>query len=299
MQSGGAGQESGDLREDGSGWQVADDSPPKSGAALSNELGLHAPKCSRFQLSVRFLVFLVILEAAALVLQHTRSFEFMEQLQLVEHIPWFAGQRPDLAINVTGRALDHIRPRSPIGASAVVHPDTVAADKSHGAAGPTKNRGTLGAPFNGCVFLMSPVSFGNWTPAYRAAFVQWHADFLIRSLGAQTDTRFTALVGPGFSPPEMAMLASRLRPENLVVVTDSVGATAARLVEASSCSWVVSVGIDGDDAVAPFFVQVLPTVQGYLTYKKMHPLGPYRRHICRILGGCLRGGRFLVGEVPL
>ena len=33
-----------------------------------------------------------------------------------------------------------------------------------------------------------------------------------------------------------------------------VGATATRLVQASNCSWVVSVGIDGDDAVTPFFV---------------------------------------------
>ena len=201
MQGGGAGQESGDLREDGSGWQDA-----------------HEPRCSRFQLKVRFLVLVVILEAAALVLQSTHSFEFVEQLQLLEHMPWFAG----LAINVTGRALGHVRPRSPTGA----HPDTAAAEKSHGVAGPTKNRGTRGAPFKGCVFLMSPVTFKNSTPAYREAFVQWHADFLMTSLGAQTNSRFTALVGPSFSPSETAMVREfidyktsmfRLRPPSGVV----------------------------------------------------------------------------------
>ena len=97
---------------------------------MSNEPRVHAPRCSRFQLSVRFLVLLMILEAAALVLQNTRSFKFMEQLQLLEHIPWFAGRRPDLAINVTGRVLDHARPRSPIGAYVSVNPDTTAADNS-------------------------------------------------------------------------------------------------------------------------------------------------------------------------
>jgi len=39
-------------------------------------------------------------------------------------------------------------------------------------------------------------------------------------------------------------------------------------------------------------------LQGYLTYKKMHPLGPYRRPVPGVLGGSW-GERFLMDEVPL
>jgi len=40
-------------------------------------------------------------------------------------------------------------------------------------------------------------------------------------------------------------------------------------------------------------------VQGYLTYKKPPPLGPYRRPVHGVLRGSLGGGRFLMGEIPL
>ena len=39
-------------------------------------------------------------------------------------------------------------------------------------------------------------------------------------------------------------------------------------------------------------------LQGYLTYKKT-PLGPYLRPMPRVLGGTSRGGRFLMGDVPM
>ena len=46
------------------------------------------------------------------------------------------------------------------------------------------------------------------------------------------------------------------------------------------------------------------TVQGYLTYKKMHfprtlGMGPYRRPMPRVLGGSYGGWRFIIDEVPL
>ena len=40
-------------------------------------------------------------------------------------------------------------------------------------------------------------------------------------------------------------------------------------------------------------------LQGYLTYKKPRPLGPYSRTMPTVLGGSYGGGRFLMGEVPL
>ena len=139
-------------------------------------------------------------------------------------------------------------------------PDTLAAPSTDGT---RWIRDTLEAPFQGCVFVLSPVQFEGFTPVYRESFVQWYADFLMRSLGAQTNQGFQALVPPGFTRSELALLRRRIHPNrhllrpNLVVVDESVGATATRLVQASNCSWVVSVGIDADDAVAPFFVQDL------------------------------------------
>ena len=41
------------------------------------------------------------------------------------------------------------------------------------------------------------------------------------------------------------------------------------------------------------------SVEGYLTYKETHPLGPYRRPMPSVLGGPQWSGRFLMGEVPL
>ena len=40
-------------------------------------------------------------------------------------------------------------------------------------------------------------------------------------------------------------------------------------------------------------------LQGYLTYKKTDPLGPWGRTMSRVIGGFWGGGRFLMGEVPL
>ena len=39
--------------------------------------------------------------------------------------------------------------------------------------------------------------------------------------------------------------------------------------------------------------------QGYLAYKKTHPLGPYRRPMSRVLEESKGGGRFLMGEILL
>ena len=36
-----------------------------------------------------------------------------------------------------------------------------------------------------------------------------------------------------------------------------------------------------------------------LLIKQLTPLGPYRRPVPSVLGGCVGGGRFLMGEVPL
>ena len=40
-------------------------------------------------------------------------------------------------------------------------------------------------------------------------------------------------------------------------------------------------------------------MQGYLTYKKTLPLGPFRTLMPMLLGGSLQVGRFLMGEAPL
>lgn len=121
-----------------------------------------------------------------------------------------------------------------------------------------KNRSDGEGEFEGCVFVMSPASFKQWTPEYRAAFVRWHAAFLMRSLGAQTDLRFRVLAGPGFSSAEFGLVARHILPENLVrVVNSSQGAAAMHLVQKESCPWVITVRIDGDDVVAPFFMDGL------------------------------------------
>ena len=42
-----------------------------------------------------------------------------------------------------------------------------------------------------------------------------------------------------------------------------------------------------------------PYYRGTSLTRKRNPLGPYRRPMPRVLGGTWRGGRFLMGEVPL
>ena len=44
---------------------------------------------------------------------------------------------------------------------------------------------------------------------------------------------------------------------------------------------------------------IVKRLQGYLTYKKTHLLGPYRRPMPRVLRGSGEGGGVLVSEVPL
>ena len=236
---------SGGARRSGSSPRFSSETSGPALARTSTEVGVSAPRCSSCQLSVRFLVFLVLLEAAALVFQNRRA-----QLDVngggatfrgLDHVRQGSPQLPpDVAMDATG--MDHVT-------AAVVQ-----AGKPQGVAAPS--RGTLG-PLAGCVFIMSSFTSSNWTSTYREAFVQWHADILMRSLGAQTDLRFKALVGPGFTPREIALMARRLRPENFVAVKESVEATATALVRSSKCSWVVAVGVDGDDAVAPFFIHDL------------------------------------------
>ena len=154
-------------------------------ADIMPEPGISPPKGSRFQLGARSLVSLVLVMTivTAIVLHNAAS---------VLHN---AASGNDLSGRVNAPKPD----------------DTHA----------HRHRGTPGAPFEGCVFVLSPVSFQGWTPVYRAAFVQWHADFLMRSLGAQTDLRFQVLVLPGYTPSEMELVARRLRPENLVVVEET------------------------------------------------------------------------------
>ena len=223
---------------------------------------------------MRFLVFLVLLQASALVYQNAGVQPgWMSGSAGLDVRPVQPGKSPGVAERTVqpgkspGVAVRTVQPGKSRGAAvreverdffrgATVRP--VQPGKFQGVAGPGRNRGTLGAaPLKGCVFIATHLSFRGWTKAYRAAFVQWNADMLLRSLGAQTDMRFKALVGPGYTPQEIALLAQRLPPENFVVVEGSVQATATRLVKASNCSWVVVVGVDGDDAVAPCFVQDL------------------------------------------
>ena len=171
--------------------------------------GVPTPK-GRFQLGAHFLVLLVLplvatMAVAAIVLQNPGSFgnvlpgRVAARKPAVQDGDSYSEEEPE------SRHVEPTRRSERALESKRLHGDTHA------------DRGTLGAPFEGCVFILSPVSFEGWTPAYRAAFVQWYADFLIRSLGWQTDLRFQVLLLPGYTPSEVDLVARRLRPENLVV----------------------------------------------------------------------------------
>ena len=116
------------------------------------------------------------------------------------------------------------------------------------------------APVSGCVFMISPLVMRNWTAEYRVEFMKWHISFLITSLAAQTDKRFRLLISQELLYSEREQLSRALSTDNLVFANTSRPDALLQLVQKESCSWVVTVSVDGDDVVAPWFIEDLHAI---------------------------------------
>ena len=114
--------------------------------------------------------------------------------------------------------------------------------------------------FDGCVFIISPLVMRNWTAEYRVEFMKWHITFLITSLAAQTDNRFRLLISQELLYSEREQLSRALSTDTLVFANTSTPTALLQLVQKESCSWVVTVSVDGDDVVAPWWIEDLHAV---------------------------------------
>jgi hypothetical protein len=106
--------------------------------------------------------------------------------------------------------------------------------------------------FEGCIFVMVPISFGNWTDRYFEEFKRWHMSGLLESLKRQTYKNFTVLTALA----EPIKGSDRPTPE-ILTPNGSHARHALEIVQRGNCSWVLSARIDGDDLALPFFMEDL------------------------------------------